>query len=513
MKKKVFIHIGLPKTGTSSVQSFLSESSKELMNYGVLYPKAGLMGAGHHKLAAFFYLKNPPAPLMRFIGEPYLKLLKDEMLGSKASTIVLSSEMFADIDNVEGMKRYFNECELFDIKVICFFRRQDVWLESSCIEEYKTGITTNLDLVLSTSKQRKYLNYDLYLNVWEKVFGRDNILVGVLDDRKGEKDAVAYFIKLLELVNSNIDLLVLNAKKVNARLAPECTHYSHDMHMKNNLLPVSFFKILEDYSVKYGENKKYTLFSDEQRKSFLSYFKVSNKALENKYFQGKEVFSEIYDSSFNDVELFPDFNEGEVSKVSEYISLKVGEGRTRAIMKYSLIPKSCQLRGIKKTDVIAKYECRKCSSLEVVELSFFQKSYCRCTECGEVNVIFPFNYAVHPNELFSMLLKEYDAIAIWGAGGFYRECMAFYKESLSNKAVYLVDSDVLVQGLFSYGKEVNSPEIITELNIRLVIVALPFKEKVIRGIIKEKYLSVTNILLVDFDVNSEGNCIVKLKEL
>jgi hypothetical protein len=40
-RRKLFIHIGLHKTGTTSIQQCLTESSYQLHQAGMLYPVAG----------------------------------------------------------------------------------------------------------------------------------------------------------------------------------------------------------------------------------------------------------------------------------------------------------------------------------------------------------------------------------------------------------------------------------------------------------------------------------------
>ncbi len=53
----VYLHIGIPKTGTTSIQSFLFNNRDQLLEAGILYPltrrsEQCLTGAyGHHKLS------------------------------------------------------------------------------------------------------------------------------------------------------------------------------------------------------------------------------------------------------------------------------------------------------------------------------------------------------------------------------------------------------------------------------------------------------------------------------
>ncbi|MGV6852729.1 MAG: hypothetical protein ACWA5R_11220, partial [bacterium] len=49
--KKVILHIGTPKTGTSSIQRWLYQHSETLLELGILYPRTGRQGVAHHLIA------------------------------------------------------------------------------------------------------------------------------------------------------------------------------------------------------------------------------------------------------------------------------------------------------------------------------------------------------------------------------------------------------------------------------------------------------------------------------
>lgn len=44
--ENLFLHIGLPKTGTTLIQTYCAQNRKVLARHGILYPKAGLPGLG-----------------------------------------------------------------------------------------------------------------------------------------------------------------------------------------------------------------------------------------------------------------------------------------------------------------------------------------------------------------------------------------------------------------------------------------------------------------------------------
>lgn len=101
MTKKVFIHLGTFKTGTSSIQNFLYQRSTELLEEGVLYPQAGLyhsepeVGIRH---ACLVYGDGGKRNL-----QEYHASLVGEVLTSPAPVSVLSCEAWSRPSEHKGL--------------------------------------------------------------------------------------------------------------------------------------------------------------------------------------------------------------------------------------------------------------------------------------------------------------------------------------------------------------------------------------------------------------------------
>ena len=131
--KKVFIHIGDAKTGTSSIQKSLDESYDRLLERGWLYPlpgrpeiRAGVPGDAHHKFA-----KNYNSSHRNFHQNPALSDATIESFEeSGANNLLLSSEGFCsyrNIDDIERLKSIFSD---YEVRIIGYLRRPDLWIES-----------------------------------------------------------------------------------------------------------------------------------------------------------------------------------------------------------------------------------------------------------------------------------------------------------------------------------------------------------------------------------------------
>lgn len=135
MKKRLVLHIGMHKTGTSSVQRYFSRNRAILRRMGVCYPKSiGVSGERQPKHAAIFDAISHEADFG--VHHPVLGPAA-ELLNQAAAEIeaapgrlgVLSAE------GLSGERPVFAAAladlgARFDATVVIFVRRQDHWVES-----------------------------------------------------------------------------------------------------------------------------------------------------------------------------------------------------------------------------------------------------------------------------------------------------------------------------------------------------------------------------------------------
>ena len=129
----VYLHIGAPKTATSTLQSMLAGNFEQLLKQGVLYPKLLRHGDAHHTLVADLiqaYQGHTMADLWygdRTRGEAWQNLQREIEQHPGIEKIILSSELFfGQTQRLEDMladiRSRLSEHEL---KVVVYLRRQD----------------------------------------------------------------------------------------------------------------------------------------------------------------------------------------------------------------------------------------------------------------------------------------------------------------------------------------------------------------------------------------------------
>lgn len=168
--KRLVLHIGIGKTGTSALQRALSENADALSAAGVWYPEAGRTpGAeAHHWLAPVGREAFP-----RQIRDDFIAVL-DEFRASDEEMMILSSEGFcfctenlvADIGRLAAG---------FEVRVVFLARPQTSLIRSAWLEKLKAGVAVPRDLpayIVESATERAFYFTDRIAS-WVKAFGTE----------------------------------------------------------------------------------------------------------------------------------------------------------------------------------------------------------------------------------------------------------------------------------------------------------------------------------------------------
>lgn len=192
---EVFIHIGTEKTGTTTVQTGLTNARAQLAEQGVLYPKC--LGLPNHLyLPAACMEEKDGAEILAYtlfqtkltyaeLAPELKRRFTAELHGVGARKVIISNEhLHSRLTNKASKERlhdfFADMCDT--IKIIVYIRRQDkvaVSLHSTLLKHGNTNIKY---LLPDTSN---YLPY--YFNYWEivesysEVFGAENVIVRPLE--------------------------------------------------------------------------------------------------------------------------------------------------------------------------------------------------------------------------------------------------------------------------------------------------------------------------------------------
>ena len=182
---RLLLHIGMHKTGTTSLQRFFVRNRSILSLMGIDYPKAfdasGKKLPKHNDLfLAISHEKDfgTPHPILGSSAERVDRLAR--RIETKRIT-VLSAEGFS------GESPAFAEAFAplrgrFDIKVICFLRRQDDWVQTfykQMVQSRQVLESRSFQAFREAGSTKLHLDYLQILEWWAKALGEQAIRVEI----------------------------------------------------------------------------------------------------------------------------------------------------------------------------------------------------------------------------------------------------------------------------------------------------------------------------------------------
>lgn len=211
--KKIILHIGFGKTGTSSIQHMLYTGKDILQEQGILYPsKEAWSGAHHNYVTPLWQEKNGIALQSRYLIEAAL----DELNKSNCNTLVLSSEILCYVS-----KTYVAELsDIFDgynVEIIFYIREQSKLIESAFLQHVKEGREHwgSLDKFIKYSINS--FNFMTRITPWACVFGHNAIKARLFDKRIIGNDVCKDFLHTAGLPSRRLTLGIME----NESLIPE----------------------------------------------------------------------------------------------------------------------------------------------------------------------------------------------------------------------------------------------------------------------------------------------------
>jgi hypothetical protein len=312
MKFEGYLHVGLQKTGTTSIQQFLFENNELLQEHGLYYPHS-LGKINHSYIAACAQGPNKIDDIRLSLGvkgpadieqlrDQTLRNLDNELqqIPSNVKCLVMSNEhIHGRITAKHEVRRLRDFVGSFchSTKVIIYLRRQDRLAVSLYSTRFRAG-STELKPVFSTLATEFY-DYKKILDQFSEEFGADNIIIRIFD--KSELRNHDLFEDFCEILGLSIDSRYRRPAILNQPLVPEAIRFFAEL---NKHIPrFADGKANPDFS--YILNAMDSLFCGHGAvvnralaQQFYEQFKASNEAIRKLYFPKREV--PIFDEKFDD---------------------------------------------------------------------------------------------------------------------------------------------------------------------------------------------------------------------
>lgn len=194
---RLVIHIGLHKTGTSSIQKFLHVNHEALLEKGVLYPHAGRQRNDNtkestsHLFLAWSTVGRYAQKYDIEVSDEWWIALLDEIERVKPRSTVLSSEFFWRATD-EEIQRIQSHTKRHATEIVLYVRNP----LDLAISLYKQGVKTGeISSDLSDHFMSRLWAYDYESTVrrWEKAFGRELVNIHIYE--KAKRNLLRHFAK------------------------------------------------------------------------------------------------------------------------------------------------------------------------------------------------------------------------------------------------------------------------------------------------------------------------------
>jgi|GEM_PF-3497859 len=296
-KPDVILHIGYPKTGSSTLQKFFHDNSFLLDEHGFHYARRSYTEQFGN--ADDIYQLNRPG-----LNKSKLKKILDRDIDTcKDKTLLYSQELLFYLEPgfYSYLKSYFNR-----VQVIIYLRRQDKWLES-----YKKWQIAAGEPLSDDKKIIPYTlaDYSKFLIKIESVLGKENIIVRPFEKKQFFKENLCYdFLNSLGIDSSLFSKYSFAEKTLNESFEGKALAYKNLLngYLENKMYKVKgserefgpwkglhINKVLAKYS-KENKSKNFEIISPKDKAKILKDFDVGNKEIAENYLGIKngELFKE-----------------------------------------------------------------------------------------------------------------------------------------------------------------------------------------------------------------------------
>lgn len=191
-EKRLIIHPGFHKSGTTALQESFALNRALLRENGILYPHIGTKA--HHRVA--WALTQRPWGWNKRGGErtppKVWEKMVDRIKGAKEETVILSSEFFSELDG-EKIRKIRSEIKGRDIQILFTLRPLAKLLPSSYQQYLKYGITIEyedwLHAILDKPGESKVSptfwkrhSHGKVVARWVDIFGKSNVTLLIVNE-------------------------------------------------------------------------------------------------------------------------------------------------------------------------------------------------------------------------------------------------------------------------------------------------------------------------------------------
>lgn len=306
---KVTVHIGMPKTGSTSLQNWLNANGPALSAQGIWYQRLKVEGHGsRHSQLEFSVCQFdaagrlfPNKKVRRVLGTEdlarqadfaaqYTRLFETWLQENQPQHVVISSEHIGAATKTPRLALALDTwlSQWFDERhYVVYFRAQEDWLLSNYSQILRSGGVHSLDAYLDRTEMRDYSEIAM---LWSKAVGNQNLSVRLLEsDVLVGGDLITDFAKLIDADEANLT----RSQPLNEAFGAKAAAYVLSMNLwlrENDPQPNSLmWRKLQDEVQRAADPDTRLSLSAEQRQRIRARYATGNEALRAAYFPDRPV--------------------------------------------------------------------------------------------------------------------------------------------------------------------------------------------------------------------------------
>lgn len=305
--RKLYLHIGTEKTGTTSIQAFLDKNRDELLNKGFCLLSCG--GVKNQRAIPAYcmddahyddFFKDRQIDTLEkkkeFRKELYDAYNKEmDSLDDSVHSVIITSEHFhSRLTSRDAIQRFKNliSGHFSEIVIICYIREQSALAASLYSTAIVAGSQVDFSAFLSRCTPDKYYyNYQKLLGHWSAVFSSAcfNIRIFSKDELYNndliedfcvavDENLLSFTDRELEIENESLSNMgIMIGRAINASLG------RYEKNGKVNQVRRHAIKVVSRFFNGHENN-----ISIEQYKEIRELFRESNQEVNKKYFKDRE---------------------------------------------------------------------------------------------------------------------------------------------------------------------------------------------------------------------------------
>jgi len=291
-KKKLYLHIGLPKTGSTSIQKMLVDNQEQLLKAGVFIPFLGW----RYKYKNYTFHSNLDFEIRNTNQfdpkKGTWKTLIAAYQNSNCQKAIVSWEGLGDFSESEIIALHKLIRDHFDTTIICYLRRQDRLINSNYCQQVKLGIKHyNFKTFLHLPHKPYKYNFKLFLDMWSDIFSREKVIARIFEKEQFLNgnliddflDACGISPDIIEEGKNDIKNSAPNRTSILAALEVsrilEDSYESNVIEEKERIIK----KVVKDLN-EIKDDVRFFGFKNKEAKAFLSKYNEANSAVAREYF-------------------------------------------------------------------------------------------------------------------------------------------------------------------------------------------------------------------------------------